>query len=345
MVAKGNIDYINFPPEAVSDNVSGSIRWGNVGDASANLKIDLDGKQIRKRLFNPGQFEIHSFAITMSDKETFTFVVQQDDGTDTWMENDRRTITIRLPPTIIPRSNCSINYSEVPSETEFAKQVVDLAEINIPKIKSIHNGRNRDEKINIIIKPILLDSNGNDCPAATSGKSVLLNMHWFKQIADLYKDMNADNGSIIHEIDHAILDAPYDAFKANPWLVEGLADFVRYKLNYPREAKEKGDFKPGRAIPNYIKGGAFKSYQTSAHFLIYLEKERPTAIKELYQALIDNANIDHVFINQFKKSKEEYVKSYEEKYDPKSYDNNSNRTRFNFLNWILSIFRKSSPPR
>lgn len=194
-----------------------------------------------------------------------------------------------------------VDYSKFLSEREYAQHVVSLADDVMSKVRSIHSGRNPEEEITFV-----LERNQN-WPAATDGKRVFLNLDHFDKIADVYGSREADDGAIVHEIDHAILWAPrYD--KSTSWLIEGIADYVRDKLGYKRSPK--GPF-PG-SYPHYEEGKALSSFQTTAHFLMFLEKLHPKIVRELAQALINETYSKKIFEKLFGKSLQELVKMYRE---------------------------------
>ena len=109
--------------------------------------------------------------------------------------------------------------------------------------------------------------------AWTNGTRVFLSRQWFTQHPD-------DVGGVLHEFTHAIMRAPtYD--ETTIWLIEGLADYVRDELGYDAPWT-KAHFEPGKATAGY---------QTTAHFLQYLERTYPGTVKRLAQALMDDTYI------------------------------------------------------
>lgn len=103
--------------------------------------------------------------------------------------------------------------------------------------------------------------------AWTSGTDVFLSASWFAAHPD-------DAGGVLHEVTHAIMRAPtYD--ETTIWLIEGLADYVRDHLGHDAPWTF-AHFEPGMATAGY---------QTTAHFLQWLERTHPGAVKELAREL------------------------------------------------------------
>jgi hypothetical protein len=103
-------------------------------------------------------------------------------------------------------------------------------------------------------------------PAATSGTDVVLAWSWFEH--------REDDGAIVHELAHAIhRSRQYD--QATAWLVEGIADWVRDLTGHAAP----------HSRPRHVPGGATQGYQSTAHFLIWLDRHRRGGVTELARAL------------------------------------------------------------
>jgi hypothetical protein len=103
--------------------------------------------------------------------------------------------------------------------------------------------------------------------AATAGDTITLHEPWFAAHPD-------DAGCVLHELSHAYLRAPvYDATTA--WLIEGLADHVRDTLG----------FDASWTFAHHRAGEATAGYQTTAHFLAWLERDRPGTVRALARSL------------------------------------------------------------
>ncbi len=197
---------------------------------------------------------------------------------------------------------CKVDYSKTPTEQEYAQHVATLADQVIPKIKSLHTGRDPDAEITFMLE------RGLSSPAATAGKTVYLNMDHFDRIAKVYGSREADDGAVIHETDHAILYAPrYD--KTTAWLIEGVADYVRDKLGYERETKGtiKGSY------PHFEEGKATSDYQVTADFLMFLEKLHPTIVEDLASELVENTYREETFEKLLGKPLQNLIETYSDR--------------------------------
>lgn len=134
-----------------------------------------------------------------------------------------------------------------------------------------------------------------DFPAATSGTELILNQKYFQG--------KKDEGAIIHEFAHLFQRCPrYD--KETSWLIEGIGDYVRDVLGYVEEWSN----------PHYEQGMALKGYQTTAHFLIWLENFHLGGVKELSRCLVKDTYSADSFHEIFGYTLEELVQTYEEKF-------------------------------
>ena len=113
--------------------------------------------------------------------------------------------------------------------------------------------------------------------AWTSDTEVTLSARWFAEHPN-------DVGGCLHEFTHAIMRAPvYD--DTTRWLIEGIADWVRDELGH--------DMPWTRA--HYGPGEATAGYQTTAHFLQWLERQHPGTVRVLSQHLMSGTYTDEMF--------------------------------------------------
>ncbi len=113
--------------------------------------------------------------------------------------------------------------------------------------------------------------------AWTDGTDVTLSARWFAQHPD-------DVGGCLHEFTHAIMRAPvYDG--TTQWLIEGMADWVRDELGHDMPWTY-AHFEPGAAAAGY---------QTTAHFLRWLETNHPGAVKTISRELMSGTYRPDVF--------------------------------------------------
>jgi hypothetical protein len=129
--------------------------------------------------------------------------------------------------------------------------------------------------------------------AWTSGLTIMLNETWFREHPD-------DEGAVIHELAHALMRAPvYDGSTA--WLIEGLADHVRNALGMEMPWTR----------PHFEQGKATAGYQTTAHFLAWLDGVHPGAVRRLSRALIDDEYGDTTFVAVTGRSLADLTAAYE----------------------------------
>jgi|GEM_PF-617412 len=158
-----------------------------------------------------------------------------------------------------------VDVSEVPDLKEWGEKAKTLAETWYPKIVDDlkTDGYIPPAKVTIAFKAKM------DGVAGTSGDHIAVSARWVREHPD-------DFGMVIHELTHVVQSYP----KYRPsWVVEGIADYIRYYRYEPESPKRK--FDPKHA--NYRRG-----YQPAAAFLVWLdETKRKGIIGELNQALRD----------------------------------------------------------
>ncbi len=144
-----------------------------------------------------------------------------------------------------------IDYSEVPQLKEWAEKAQALAETWHPKISDMlkTDGFTPPSDVTLIFKK---DMKG---VAFASGKTITIAGDWVTKNP-------GDFGMVVHELTHVVQSyrgAPREA----GWLVEGIADYVRFYKYEPLA-------KIGRIDP---KRASYKdSYRTSAQFVNWIEK-------------------------------------------------------------------------
>ena len=130
--------------------------------------------------------------------------------------------------------------------------------------------------------------------AWTSGTDVYLSSRWFAEHPD-------DVGGCLHEFAHAIMRVPiYDDTTA--WLIEGIADYVRDVLGHSASW----------TFAHHEPGKATAGYQTTAHFLLWLEATAPGAVSALSRRLADGTYAERAFAEITGRSLTECVAAYEE---------------------------------
>ncbi len=114
-------------------------------------------------------------------------------------------------------------------------------------------------------------------PGSTSGLEITLSERWFRGHPD-------DAGCVLHELAHAYMNAPrYDG--TTSWLIEGLGDHVRDTLG----------FDAAWTFAHYESGKATAGYQTTAHFLAWLDRGWPGTSVQLSRRLMAGTYADGDF--------------------------------------------------
>ena len=146
-----------------------------------------------------------------------------------------------------PNFTFTIDTTQSPDLKVWAEEMRPIIEKWYPLIVQYlpSDGYTAPRKFSITFKKM-------DGVAYTSGTSVVCAEAWFKAHPD-------DRGAIIHELVHVVQQYKYDN---NPgWLVEGVADYIRWFKYEPATKRPKPN--PARAHYN-------DSYRTTAAFLEFV---------------------------------------------------------------------------
>jgi hypothetical protein len=135
-------------------------------------------------------------------------------------------------------------------------------------------------------------TSGGPWAASTSGRTVTLNRRWFEEHPD-------DAGGCLHEFAHAVMEAP--GREGISWLVEGIADYVRDVLG----------FDAPWTTAHFEPGGATAGYQSTAHFLLWLDRRCAGAVTELARRLSAGRYHPSAFVDLCGTSLEELTAEYE----------------------------------
>ena len=150
-----------------------------------------------------------------------------------------------------------LDVNDVPELKEWALKAANYAIEWHPKISAQlpSDGFNSPREVTLVFKVM----NG---VAYTSGKTITISAAWVKKHPE-------DLGMVAHELTHVI---QHYQGRGNPgWLVEGIADYVRYYIVEPGTRGSR--FDPARGY----KGG----YQPAAALINWLEKEHPGIMVKL----------------------------------------------------------------
>jgi hypothetical protein len=146
----------------------------------------------------------------------------------------------------------SIDYSEVPEHKEWAEKAKALVETWHPKIEEMlkSDGYTAPRDIRVVFKK------NQKTIAFASGKTISISGDWITKHPD-------DFGMVAHELTH-IIQSYRGAPKGSGWLVEGIADYIRFYKYEP-------DAKIGK-IRDLKKAKYTDSYRVTAQFLAYIVK-------------------------------------------------------------------------
>jgi hypothetical protein len=136
-------------------------------------------------------------------------------------------------------------------------------------------------------------SGSASAPGSTSGLRITLGEHWLLEHPD-------DAGCVLHELSHAYLRAP-EYSERTAWLIEGIADHVRDVLGFDAPWTF-AHFEPGKATAGY---------QTTAHFLAWLEARSTGTVAGLCAHLAHGTYDEGVFAALAGRPLAELVATYE----------------------------------
>ena len=177
------------------------------------------------------------------------------------LADDRNSKTEKKPISV----NVVIDVSEAPEAAGWLYRAKPLVIKWHPLIADMlkSDGFTPTSQVKLVLKKDM------KIPAATSGNVISISVDHISQHPD-------DYGMVIHELVHVLQRYPkFD--KDNWWLVEGIADYIRFyrfepNTKLPRLDPSKASFRDG--------------YKTSARFLAWIERKHDRAIvKKLNLAL------------------------------------------------------------
>ena len=171
-----------------------------------------------------------------------------------------------------PAVKVVVDTSEVPEVAEWGKKAKSLVETWHPKVSELlkSDGFTPPNEVKIVFKK---DMKG---VAYASGKTITISANWIKAHPD-------DLGMVVHEMTHVI-----QAYRRGgpSWLVEGIADYVRF-IHYEPKTHIRIDTK---------KASYRDSYRTSAKFLGWVEKTHDKdLVRKLNEALRKGKYKDELF--------------------------------------------------
>jgi Peptidase of plants and bacteria len=199
-----------------------------------------------------------------------------------WLRADEKPATIDI----------RLDVSQAPEMKDWGEKAQKLCVEWYPKILTRLESKDKPRPVTLVFKK---DKKGI---AWTVKDTITISADWIKKHPD-------DFGMVIHELTHVV-----QAYPANDagWLVEGIADYIRYHHFEPRKGEPHVDAKS-----SYKEG-----YGTAAAFLAWVEKTQDkTIIVRLNTALHDGKYKPEIFKDATGKDLDAlwaaYVKAHEKK--------------------------------
>lgn len=183
-----------------------------------------------------------------------------------------------------PKYDITVDTSDVPEMDAYGKKVKLLMDEWYPKLIAALPSENFKPLHHVVITI----KKRNDGVAEAGDGKITATAQWFKERPD-------DIGAFVHELTHVVQS--YGGGDHPGWLVEGIADYVRW---FEFEPVSK------RPRPNPEKAKYDDSYQTTAHFLNYVQnKYDKKLVVKLNAACREGVYNDSLWKDYTKKSLEE----------------------------------------
>lgn len=156
----------------------------------------------------------------------------------------------------IPTPPVVLDVSAFPESKAWGEEAKGLVEKWFPTLTSWLSTESYKvpKEIKLTIKPEI------SAPAYTTGSEITINGKWITQHPE-------DLGMVIHELVHVIQS--YPGYRGKPgWLVEGIADYIRWWRYEPEYFATRG-----RPKINPEKSKYTDAYRTTAYWLAYCAKK------------------------------------------------------------------------
>jgi len=168
----------------------------------------------------------------------------------------------------------TVDVSEVPELKEWGDKAKELIQLWHPKIVQAlkSDGFTPPSAVRVVFKKDM------DGVAYTSGKTITIAASWIKKHPD-------DYGMVVHELTHVVQSYRRPG-RGNGWLVEGIADYVRFF-----------QYEPGKLGPIDARRAHYDgSYRVTAAFLSYVtEKHDKEIVRKLNATLRAGTYKDGLF--------------------------------------------------
>jgi Peptidase of plants and bacteria len=182
-----------------------------------------------------------------------------------------------------------VDASETPELKEWAEQAGKLIEKWHPRVTNLLASKDFTPPQKVTLKMKKTDEG----IAYTSRDVITVSSHWIEKHPD-------DIGLVVHELAHVIQSYPRGA---PGWLVEGIADYVRWPIY---EGKTQEYFRRPKAEQGYK-----QSYQVAAGFLLWLESdEAPGIVKKLNAACRNRKYSEEIFQQETGKTLDQLWDAY-----------------------------------
>ncbi len=193
------------------------------------------------------------------------------------------------PASSRPATEIVVDTTAVPEMAAYGKRVKKVAEQWYPKIINMlpGDGFEAPRRVTIVFKEM-------EGVAYTQNDQITCSAKWFKERPE-------DVGAVVHELAHVVQH--YTTVPRPGWLVEGIADYVRWFVYEPETA---------RPHPKAGKAHYDGSYRTSAAFLDWAQRTYdPQLIVKLNTACRSGIYTNEVWKTATGKSMEELGKEWE----------------------------------
>jgi hypothetical protein len=194
-------------------------------------------------------------------------------------------------PDIGRKLTVTVDTRDAPELGDLRTTIPDVLRKHYPDMLSVLavEGRPVPTKVGFSVR------HGIDNPAFASGGRIVLSAEWFTSHPD-------DLGCFVHEMVHLI--QRYPGSRGTPgWLVEGIADYVRYKVGADTRWHIPKSYREGSSYTN--------GYGVTAAFLVYIERTHdPDLVKKLNRALAEGTYKGDLFRDYTGKTVDELWADY-----------------------------------
>lgn len=146
----------------------------------------------------------------------------------------------------------SVDSAAAPELAEWGEKAKSLATDWFPEICQLLSTQDFKPPTNLKF----VFRKGQNAPAYTSGHEISFSVEWVTKHPD-------DLGMVIHELTHVVQAYPRNRHDTG-WLVEGIADYVRWWRYEPEAKRSKIDF---------TKATYHDAYRTTANWLAWVAKK------------------------------------------------------------------------